>query len=185
MPPVIEASHLSKKFKLGAVRDQEDSFRALLLNGLKTSWHAFRRARSNGDDGSASTSMWALRDVNFSIDAGDVVGIIGGNGAGKSTLLKILSRITDPTEGYVRLDGRVASLLEVGTGFHPELTGRENIYMNGVMLGMTKAKFTASSMKSLPSPSSNNSSTRQSSIIRAACMSGSASLSQRISIPRF
>lgn len=84
--------------------------------------------------------MWALRDVNFSFEPGDIVGIIGVNGAGKSTLLKILSRITDPTEGFVRLRGRVASLLEVGTGFHPDLTGRENIFLNGVMLGMTKAE---------------------------------------------
>jgi lipopolysaccharide transport system ATP-binding protein len=140
MPPVIEANGLSKKYELGASRPREDSLRDVLMYTLRASLQTLRRGSSGGQNSSGSQWMWALRDVNFSVEPGDVVGIIGANGAGKSTLLKILSRITDPTEGYVRLRGRVASLLEVGTGFHPDLTGRENIFLNGVMLGMTKAE---------------------------------------------
>jgi lipopolysaccharide transport system ATP-binding protein len=136
MAPIIEAVSLSKKFLLGAQR-RDDSFREFLVHSAQASWRALRFAPKNG---ASSNWMWALQDVNFGIEPGEVVGIIGSNGAGKSTLLKILSRITDPTDGYVRLRGRVASLLEVGTGFHPDLTGRENIYLNGVMLGMTKAE---------------------------------------------
>ena len=89
-----------------------------------------------------SKFLWALKDVSFEVTAGDAVGIIGRNGAGKTTLLKVLSRITEPTEGRAMLDGRVGSLLEVGTGFHPELTGRENVYLNGAILGMSRADIT-------------------------------------------
>ncbi len=141
MAPIIEAVRLSKKFRLGMGRRQDDSLREALIHGLRASWQSLRGGWSDSQNSSGPEWIWALQDVNFSIEPGEVVGIIGVNGAGKSTLLKILSRITDPTEGSIRLRGRVASLLEVGTGFHPDLTGRENIFLNGVMLGMTKAEI--------------------------------------------
>lgn len=128
----IKVSGLGKRYTIGKQKDA--SLRAT-LSGV------FKSAAAKGDD------FWAIKDIDFEIKRGDVVGIIGKNGAGKSTLLKVLSQITKPTTGRIEIHGRVASLLEVGTGFHPELTGRENIYLNGTILGMTrkevKEKFDA------------------------------------------
>lgn len=132
--PIIRAREVSKRYRLGALG--ATTFR----EEINAWW-----ARLTGAAGATATKddYWALRDVSFDIAEGDVVGIIGKNGAGKSTLLKILSRITEPTSGEARIRGRVASLLEVGTGFHPELSGRENIYLNGTILGMTTAEVRA------------------------------------------
>src|SRR5438067_1019070 len=143
----IRVENLGKLYRIGE-RQRYKALRDTLSDAL---YAPFRAAASlvNGHNGhqstvsnrSASNDFWALKDISFEIKQGEAVGIFGPNGAGKSTLLKILSRITKPTEGYIRMHGRVGSLLEVGTGFHPELTGRENAYLNGAIIGMRKKEI--------------------------------------------
>ena len=146
MSTAIEFNNVSKQYKLGLVSTKT------LSHDLNRWWQTkilrkddpYLKIGSVNDRSAKADSdyVWALKDIDFKVEQGDVVGIIGKNGAGKSTLLKLLSRVTNPTTGTIRARGRIASLLEVGTGFHPELTGRENIYMNGSIMGMNKAEIT-------------------------------------------
>jgi lipopolysaccharide transport system ATP-binding protein len=132
--PIIEVKHLSKQYNIGVDKTYKtlsDSLTSAIRNPLNT----LKNSRK------LNNTFWALKDVNFEVEHGEVLGIIGRNGAGKSTLLKVLSRITHPSEGEIRMHGRVGSLLEVGTGFHPELSGRENVYFNGAILGMKKKEI--------------------------------------------
>jgi len=140
MAAILEIRNLSKLYRLGRHLNHTETFRELIQRTVTAPLQAIRGKKAAGPK-PKDEDFWALRDLTLDVNEGDVIGIIGRNGAGKSTLLKLVSRITDPTEGSIVVRGRMASLLEVGTGFHPELTGRENIFLNGAILGMRKTEI--------------------------------------------
>ncbi len=137
MKPIVRVDKVSKQYRIGAREARYGTLRDSIAEAVRAPLERLRRRNGKRN----YETIWALKDVSFEVAPGEVIGVIGRNGAGKSTLLKVLSRITEPTTGRAELYGRVASLLEVGTGFHPELTGRENIYLNGAILGMRKAEI--------------------------------------------
>jgi lipopolysaccharide transport system ATP-binding protein len=139
MNPVIRVENLGKRYRIGMAPLKYETLSGKITDALCAPLRALRRIQTPKADG--ADTIWALRDISFDVEQGQVLGIIGRNGAGKSTLLKVLSHITEPTEGSVTIRGRVGSLLEVGTGFHPELTGRENIFLNGAILGMKRLEI--------------------------------------------
>jgi lipopolysaccharide transport system ATP-binding protein len=147
----LSVENISKCYRINLKSEMPENVLAAVMNVIKAPLTNYKKYRSlyNFSDMDPSSNadyagvIWALRDISFEVEQGDVLGIIGRNGAGKSTLLKVLSRITDPTRGMIRINGRVSSLLEVGTGFHPELSGRENVFLNGTILGMTKKEVAA------------------------------------------
>ena len=134
----IEVKNLGKRYRIGALAKRNDTLRDQIVDWSSRLTRNLQRKHSDSEE---ANILWALKDVSFDVKKGQVLGVIGKNGAGKSTLLKVLSRITEPSAGEVKLNGRVGSLLEVGTGFHPELTGRENIFLNGAILGMKRSEI--------------------------------------------
>jgi lipopolysaccharide transport system ATP-binding protein len=141
MPPIINVENLGKQYSIEHQAGEGGVYRRFSEDVVHLIGRSIRRITPLAKGNRKTEGFWALRNVSFQINQGDIVGVIGRNGAGKSTLLKILSRITEPTEGRVHLRGRVSSLLEVGTGFHPELTGRENVFLNGAILGMSRGEI--------------------------------------------